>query len=257
MDIAKQYNEEYKQSANYANSRENLISENSRNSRTKIKNVPLKRLLAEPLQYGANESGKEYNENLPRYVRITDITLDGQLKSEGMLSLPSEIAKSYLLKDGDLLLARSGATAGKSFLYKKEYGVCAFAGYLIKARINQDVILPEYLSYFTNSSTYEEWKNSIFIQSTIQNISAEKYNYLEIPIFPLSVQQEIVKKLDAQCAKVDKLLDKLQNEIFLFAEYKTRLISDVVTGKMSANYANSRENLISENSRNSRTKIEK
>ncbi|MDR2806446.1 MAG: restriction endonuclease subunit S, partial [Dysgonamonadaceae bacterium] len=68
-------------SANYANSRENLISENSRNSRTKIKNVPLKRLLAEPLQYGANESGKEYNENLPRYVRITDITLDGQLKS--------------------------------------------------------------------------------------------------------------------------------------------------------------------------------
>ncbi|MDR2824507.1 MAG: restriction endonuclease subunit S, partial [Prevotellaceae bacterium] len=57
------------------------IDEELKIKNEELKEVPLKRLLAEPLQYGANESGKEYNENLPRYVRITDITLDGQLKS--------------------------------------------------------------------------------------------------------------------------------------------------------------------------------
>lgn len=97
----------------------------------------LKFCLSESLKYGANESGINYNENLPRYIRITDITEDGKLKEADKLSLTIEQANNYILKDKDILLARSGATVGKSFLYKKEYGIAAFAGYLIKATVNE------------------------------------------------------------------------------------------------------------------------
>ena len=76
----------------------------------------LKHLLRKPLDYGANSSGIEYSNNLPRYIRITDITTDGRLKNDGALSIELEDASPYLLEDGDILFARSGATVGKSFI---------------------------------------------------------------------------------------------------------------------------------------------
>ena len=103
----------------------------------------LKYIISEPLQYGANESGDDYREGHPRYIRITDITEENTLKEEGKLSLPPDIAAPYILRDGDILFARSGATVGKSFFYTMEYGLAAFAGYLIRAKINQDMALPE------------------------------------------------------------------------------------------------------------------
>ena len=95
----------------------------------------LKFVLESPLQYGANSAGVEYNPTLPRYIRITDITRDFQLTNYGMLSLNRDEAADYILHDKDILLARSGATAGKAFLYRVEYGFSAFAGYLIRARL--------------------------------------------------------------------------------------------------------------------------
>lgn len=74
----------------------------------------LKYLLKNPLKYGANESGIPYSDSLPRYIRITDITPDGNLKYTGKLSLSEESAKDYILEDGDILFARSGATVGKN-----------------------------------------------------------------------------------------------------------------------------------------------
>ena len=81
----------------------------------------LKFLLSGSLMYGANESGEPYDESLPRYIRITDIAIDGSLKTTGRLSLSDDIATPYLLKDGDILFARSGATVGKAFIFKSEY----------------------------------------------------------------------------------------------------------------------------------------
>ena len=109
----------------------------------------LKHLIVEPLKYGANESGCLYDKSLPRYIRITDIDLFGDLKDEGKLSLTEEQASGYILKDGTLLFARSGATVGKSFLYHSDYGRAAFAGYLISVVANKALLLPEWLKYYT------------------------------------------------------------------------------------------------------------
>ena len=191
----------------------------------------LKRLLLTPLQYGANSSGTVFNSKLPRYVRITDIDSKGQLKNEGMKSIDTVESAPYILENGDVLLARSGATVGKAFMYKPEHGLCAFAGYLIRAKLNTNVILPKYFLYFTESLDYSNWKDSVFIQATIQNISAERYNKLPVPVPSIEEQKQIVTYLDEQTKKINIAIANKQQQIQIMQELKTRLISDVVTGK--------------------------
>ena len=192
----------------------------------------LKHLLSSPMMYGANESGEIYSENSVRYIRITDITTDNLLKdTEENLYLSIEKAKPYLLKDKEILFARSGGTVGKSFIYKYEYGPSAFAGYLIKAECDKERLLPEYLFYYTQSSLYELWKNMIFIQATIQNIGANKYSNMEIIIADIERQQQIVDYLDEKCGKIDRLIAIKQEKIEKLQEYKKSLIYEYVTGK--------------------------
>ena len=191
----------------------------------------LKYLLKNPLKYGANESGIPYSDSLPRYIRITDITPDGNLKCTGKLSLSEESAKDYILEDGDILFARSGATVGKTFIYYQSYGRSAYAGYLIKASLNNKVS-PKFVYYYTCSSLYEIWKNSIFIQSTIQNIGADRYANLPVPVpKTLQEQEEIADYLDAKCAEIDKLIAKKEQLVKELESYKKSLIYEVVTGK--------------------------
>lgn len=195
----------------------------------------LKYLLNSQMLYGANEAGSFYTNNAVRYIRITDITEDNKLKdSAENLYLSIEKAKPYILKDKDILFARSGATVGKAFMYLNEYGKSAFAGYLIKAECNMQKLLPEYLFYYTQSSLYEYWKNMIFIQATIQNIGANKYSNMPIIQMSLDEQNQIVKFLDDKCAKIDRLIAIKQEKIDKLNEYKKSLIYEYVTGKKEA-----------------------
>ena len=191
----------------------------------------LKFLLSTPLQYGANEAGLTYDKQLPRYIRITDISLDGQLKTEGMQSISEEVAQKYLLDEGDILLARSGATAGKSFYYKSEYGRSAFAGYLIRAKINPDKALPKYIYYTTLGVGYDMWRSSTLIQSTIQNISAARYNEYVIALPSIPEQRKIVSFLDKICSSIDDLIAEKNALIAELESYKKSLIFEAVTGK--------------------------
>lgn len=191
----------------------------------------MKYVLAKPLQYGANETGDEYNEDWPRYIRITDITEDNELKDDGKQSLSPDIAKPYLLKDGDVLFARSGATVGKTFYYTADYGVAAFAGYLIKAQTNRKKVLPKFLYYSTLGTGYENWKNMVFTQATIQNIGADKYSQFIVTIPPLDEQSAIVEYLDSECKKIDKILDAKTVQLETMTKHKQSLIYEYVTGK--------------------------
>lgn len=189
----------------------------------------LKYILLTPLSYGANEPGEEYNEQYPRYIRITDIDENNKLKEEGKLSLPPIIAKPYILQDNDILFARSGASVGKTFLYRTIYGEAAFAGYLIKAQIDTSIALPKYIYYSTLSTGYENWKNSMFTQATIQNIGADKYAIYEIPMPPINEQFGIVRFLDEKCVEIDALSEDIQAEIVALEEYRCSIITEKVT----------------------------
>jgi restriction endonuclease S subunit len=192
----------------------------------------MKLLLEEPLQYGANEPAEMMDENLPRYIRITDISEDGRLREETFRSIPEDVAEPYLLEEGDLLFARSGATVGKTFRYEGSWGRAAYAGYLIRARLDPRKGDGGFLQYFTTSSSYWDWLRSNFIQATIQNVSAERYANLAIPVPGLTEQHAIVSCLDREKAKIDALVAKVREAIGRLKEFRTALISAAVTGKI-------------------------
>jgi len=190
----------------------------------------LKHLLKTNLMYGANESAESEEASYPRYIRITDIDENGNLKPDTFRSLEPLKAEPYLLNRGDILFARSGATAGKTYLFDEDIKAC-FAGYLIKAQVSNK-ILPRYLMYYTRSGIYDQWRNSIFIQATIQNIGADKYSNLRIPLPPIDEQDTIVSYLDTETKKIDRVLETYNRQISLLQERKQIIINEVVTGKV-------------------------
>jgi len=195
----------------------------------------LKFIIKDKLKYGANESGIEYNKKLPRYVRITDFSDEGKLSEKNKLSLSWDKGKEYLLKDGDILFARSGATVGKTYQFKKSMSTeefYSFAGYLIKAEANENIILSEFLYLYTNSDLFEKWKSFIFNKSTIENIGADKYSELFVTIPSIIEQKEILQSYNKETSKIDNAIDLQQKQIDKLKEYKTTLIDSVFTGKV-------------------------
>lgn len=187
------------------------------------------------LKYGANESGIPYNPEYPRYIRITDFGSDGKLRNDDMLSLLPSVAKDYILKDEDILYARSGGTVGKTFQYKKsdaDTSLSCYAGYLIKAEPNEKVILSDFLYFYTLSGYYEQWKQGIFNKATIENIGADKYSQLLIPVPPIETQKLILSNINSETTKIDDAILRIEREIEKVKELKQSLIAEVVTGRI-------------------------
>ena len=193
---------------------------------------PLRRVLRESLKYGANEAADLDDPDLPRFVRITDIADNRHLRDETFRSLPTHVAAPYLLEDGDLLFARSGATYGQSFLYNASWGPCAYAGYLIRARLDTTLAIPEFVSYFCASHSYASWLQTEVIQATIENVNAERYSRMPLPLPPIGEQQAIISFLDRQARCIDALSARVEVAIERLQEYRTALITAAVTGKI-------------------------
>jgi len=192
----------------------------------------LGRLTRGPLEYGANEAAIHTNEDWPRYLRITDFGFDGGLRAGTFRSLPPDKAARYTVTPGDVLFARSGATVGKAFLVPRDIGDACFAGYLIRARVDQQKIMPEYLFAFTRSAAYVRWRDTVFNRATIENIGADKFARLVVPTPPLFEQAEILGHVVRANAVPDAAIDRMRPQIELLGEFRTRLTSDVVTGQV-------------------------
>lgn len=192
----------------------------------------LKFLAEEPLKYGANEAAELDDRDLPRFIRITDVNDSGTLREETFRSIPADIAEPYLLKEGDILLARSGATVGKSFQYLESWGKAAFAGYLIRFRVDSEQLYPRFACHFFRTKAYWNWVNSSLIQATIQNVSAEKYASVSLPVPPLNEQKTIAEFLDRKTGRIDELIGKKKELIQKLNEQRSALITAAVTGKI-------------------------
>ena len=155
-------------------------------------------------EYGASAPAQPYNPSLPRYVRITDITDSGDLKPDNPRSADPNLTDGYELSDGDLLFARSGSV-GRTYLYREQDGLAVFAGYLIRFRAKTDVVLPEYIALYTQSSPYWQWVSTTQRQGTQPNINATEYASLPIPLPPLPEQRRIAALLKRRMALAEEL----------------------------------------------------
>ncbi len=181
-------------------------------------------------EYGANVPGREYTEALPRYIRITDIADNGYLIESGPKGISKEDAESYMLCEGDLLFARSGATVGKTYLYQKSDGSCAFAGYLIRFKPTPHKLLPEYLFQVTHSEPYYRWVKGMLRAGAQPNINATEYTDLRLAVPPVNEQKEIIAILSG----TDDLILQ-ENKYRERLEYiKKGLLNVLLTGKVRA-----------------------
>ena len=197
----------------------------------------LRYLIRGKLTYGANAAAEHTDPAWPRYLRITDFSKNGTLRKDTFRSLPLQTAKDYLVEPGDVLLARSGATVGKAFLVDEETGIACHAGYLIRARPNRSILHPSFFFAFTQNARFAMWKDATFIIATIQNIGADRYADLPVPLPPLSEQELLLRFLDESTANIDRAVERTEIEIALLQEYRTSLIADVVTGKLDVREA--------------------
>ena len=173
------------------------------------------------LSYGSGASAIDYDGKI-RYIRITDIDDNGSLRGEAVS--PSDYSDKYLLHDGDILFARTGATVGKTYLHKKENGNCIYAGYLILLVPNKDLVLPEYVFGFTKTLYYKRFVALAQKAVAQPNINAEQYGSLLIVVPPISLQQAFATKIEAierqkasinaSIAETQKLFDYTMDKYF-------------------------------------------
>ena len=179
-------------------------------------------------EYGSNVSAMEYDETLPRYVRITDITENGKLDQNSLASPKNETnIEKYLLQYGDILFARTGATVGKTYLYDESDGICIYAGYCIRFRLNTKIVNPEYIFRYTQTRQYLKWVDIVKRGGAQPNINSKQYGSIIIPIPPIELQnkfEEFVKQVDKQ-----KLLLEQQKQNY--ENLKKGLMQKLLTGK--------------------------
>ena len=183
--------------------------------------VSLGSLVSTPPQYGANVAATEGNPLSDyRYIRITDINDSGELNNDWKTA--ERVDEQYILTDKDLLFARSGATAGKPFLYHEKFGKALFAGYLIRFRFTEKV-MPEYVFQFCLAEEYRKWVLAHRGGTAQPNINAQQYSSFKLPLPPTDVQEKIVNECDA----VDKGVAEAREQIAKAKEQIKQIISEV------------------------------
>jgi type I restriction enzyme S subunit len=188
----------------------------------------LEKLCSEKPTYGINAAAVDFNYQLPTYIRITDIDEEGNFNKTGRKCVNSPLSSNYILQKGDLVFARTGATVGKTYLYKEADGILVFAGFLIKVSPNEKLLDYNFLKFLTETSYYLNWVGLMSQRSGQPGINGNEYGNLNIPTPSLKEQIEISKSLKS-------LNQKLQTEqAYLQKLYRLKagLMGDLLSGRV-------------------------
>ena len=183
--------------------------------------IPLKDIIIGKPKYGASYKTVHKVSDI-RYIRITDINEDGTL-NEDIVSADGYDSQ-YLLQNNDFLIARSGNTVGKTFLYDDSVGKAIYAGYLIKFDLDTNKVNPKYLLYYTKSSIYKKWINSNMRVSAQPNINSEQYLFSPIILPDIEMQNSIVKYIDSIVGEIAKLTESSKrNKTIALTNFETKI----------------------------------
>ena len=174
--------------------------------------VPLGNCVTEKLSYGVNAPAIPYRPGFPRYIRITDITEDGQFDDGNPKSVITAEREKYTLKDGDIVLARTGASTGKSYLYRRSDGELVYAGFLIKASIDITHHNPRFIVGQLTTKRYWNWVATTSMRSGQPGINGKGYSSFLIPVAPKKEQEEIARTLSEFDIYIDDLAELIEKK---------------------------------------------
>jgi len=178
-------------------------------------------------QYGFTASATNQRVG-PKFLRITDIQ-NSQVNWNTVpyCEISDELLKRYRLEPGDLLFARIGATTGKTLLIR-ECPEAIFASYLIRVRVNLNLLLPEFLFYFTQGNLYWSQINTAKGGRLKQGINIPVLSSLLVPLPPISEQRIIARILEA----VDKKLQVEEARKQVLDALFNSLLHNLITAKI-------------------------
>ncbi len=147
-------------------------------------------------EYGFTERAAEQGD--ARFIRITDISEDRTLRAEDpkFITLTKE-AQESLLANGDILVARTGATYGKTMIFEEDYPA-VFASFLIRLRFPKDRVHPRYYWVFAQSDLYWNQANALMTGGGQPQFNGNALKQVKIPLPPLATQQAIVAEIEAE-----------------------------------------------------------
>ena len=170
--------------------------------------------IATGFDYGMNAAAKPFDgEN--KYIRITDIDeASSTYNDTDIVSPDGTLTDNYVVNDRDILLARTGASTGKSYLYRKSDGKLYYAGFLIRANVTEHN--PYFVFSQLHTHRYWRWVSIMSARSGQPGINSQEYS--SFPIFTTSLQEEnkistLLSLLDERIATQNKIIEKLQSLI--------------------------------------------
>lgn len=187
----------------------------------------LRDLLKTPPKYGINAPAVPLEGKLPVYIRITDISEDGYFKPSEKVGVKSQFSSQYQLANGDIVLARTGASVGKSYLYKEHDGTLIYAGFLIKVSPDKNILEPRFLSQYLQTQRYWSWINVNSMRSGQPGINGNEYGSLLVPLPKIDEQNAIATAL----SDVDALISELEKLITKKQAIKTATMQQLLTGR--------------------------
>jgi type I restriction enzyme S subunit len=167
-------------------------------------------LLSRP-DYGINAAAVPFSDKLPSYIRITDISEQGRFCPDPRVSVHAASADQYYLHRGDVVFARTGASVGKSYLYRPDDGQLVFAGFLIRVRPNPEILVSPFLSAYATTKPYWNWVRLMSMRSGQPGINGNEYAQLPLSLPALLEQTAIAAVLtdmDAELETLEQRLDK-------------------------------------------------
>ncbi|WP_139958573.1 restriction endonuclease subunit S [Flavicella sediminum] len=167
--------------------------------------------------YGIPAIAEDYDVNKTRYLRITDISVDGKLLNNSKKSVTSDDIEKYILEEGDIVFARTGNSTGKSYFHESKNGRLAFAGFLIKFGINSELVNPKYLRYYTITNHYKLWVENFSLGSTRGNLNAQSFGECPIPL-PERKQQDLLAKVLSDLDAKIEINNKINQELEAMAK---------------------------------------
>jgi len=170
--------------------------------------------VADGFEYGMNAAATTFD-GAHKYIRITDIDDDSHTYIDCDPVSPSGVLEEkYRVRDNDILFARTGASVGKSYLYRKTDGDLFFAGFLIRIHV-KDGIDSEYVFLNTLTEEYAKWVLLESARSGQPGINAEQYRRYRFKLPSLRIQKRIAsiaQKLDSQIQRESMCLHLLREQ---------------------------------------------
>ena len=172
-----------------------------------------------------------------KYIRITDIDeASSTYIDKEIVSPDGTLTDNFVVNDRDILLARTGASTGKSYLYRKSDGKLYYAGFLIRANVTKHN--PYFVFSQLHTHRYWSWVSIMSARSGQPGINSQEYS--SFPVFITSLREEdkisaLLSLIDKRIATQNKVIEDLKKLKSAIAErvyncrtYQLYRIGDVI-----------------------------